>query len=123
MHSQEAILRIKVELSNLRVLLHSQNEEKEAQAAISEDVTQTGSNTIFLRATSASIRTSVSSSFASELERATKKPPPKTTKLSILTSSYDESQVSANIDAGHVVRKATDVFASVLPNKKPGGRI
>lgn len=101
----------------------AQNEEKEAQAAISEDVTQTGSNTIFLRATSASIRTSVSSSFASELERATKKPPPKTTKLSILTSSYDESQASANTDAGDVVSKATDVFASVLPNKKPGGRI
>ncbi|KAK0383551.1 hypothetical protein NLU13_9462 [Sarocladium strictum] len=101
----------------------AQNEENAAQVTISEDVTQTGSSTIFLRATSASIRTSVSASFASELERATKKPPPKTTKLSILTSSYDESQASGDAAVSGAVGKATDVFASVLPNKKPGGRI
>lgn len=101
----------------------SQTEEKAAQASISVDVTKLSTSTIFLRATSASIRTSVSASFASELERATKKPPPKTTKLSILTASYDESQASGRDETDSAVGKATDVFASVLPNKKPGGRI
>lgn len=97
----------------------AQNEEIAAQASISEDVTKLSSSTVFLRATSASIRTSVSSAFASELERATKKPPPKTTKISILTASYDETQASQESASS----KATDVFASVLPSKKPGGRI
>lgn len=101
----------------------AQKEDNAAQVSIAEDVTKTGSSTIFLRATSASLKTSVSSSFASELERATKKPPPKTTKLSILTSSYDESQASQGAESNGAVDKATDVFASVLPNKKPGGRI
>lgn len=101
----------------------AQSDEKAAQATISEDVTKLSSSTIFLRATSASIATKVSASFASELERATKKPPPKTTKLSILTSSYDETQASDDATASGAVGKATDVFASVLPNKKPGGRI
>ncbi|KAH6892336.1 hypothetical protein B0T10DRAFT_510925 [Thelonectria olida] len=101
----------------------AQSDEKAAQATISEDVTKLSSSTIFLRATSASIATKVSASFASELERATKKPPPKTTKLSILTSSYDETQASDDATASGAVGKATDVFASVLPSKKPGGRI
>ncbi|KAI5461412.1 hypothetical protein BGZ63DRAFT_424301 [Mariannaea sp. PMI_226] len=101
----------------------AQNEEKAAQAVISEDITKLSSSTIFLRATSASIRTNVAASFASELERATKKPPPKTTRISILTSSYDESQASNDAATSGAISKATDVFASVLPSKKPGGRI
>ena len=60
----------------------AQREESAVQPIIAEDVTKMNSSAIFLRATSANIRTNVSSSFASELERATKKPPPKTTKLS-----------------------------------------
>ncbi|KAF5023144.1 hypothetical protein F66182_4800 [Fusarium sp. NRRL 66182] len=101
----------------------AQSEENAAQVTISEDVTKLSSSTIFLRATSASIRTSVAAAFASELERATKKPPPKTTKLAILTSSYDEAQVSQEAASSGALSKATDVFASVLPSKKPGGRI
>ncbi|KAL6849422.1 hypothetical protein ACO1O0_008962 [Amphichorda felina] len=101
----------------------AQNEERSAQTAIAEDVTKLSSSTIFLRATSANIRTSVTASFAAELERATKKPPPKTTRISILTSSYDESQATGASGPGGAIAKATDVFASVLPNKKPGGRI
>ncbi|KAK7430350.1 hypothetical protein QQZ08_003098 [Neonectria magnoliae] len=101
----------------------AQNEENAAQVTISEDVTKLSTSTIFLRATSASIKTKVTASFASELERATKKPPPSTTKLSILTSSYDEAQASQETADSGAVGKATDVFASVLPSKKPGGRI
>lgn len=101
----------------------AQNEENAAQATISEDVTKLSTSTIFLRATSANIRTNVQASFASELERATKKPPPKTTKIGILTSSYDEAQASQDAASSGALGKATDVFASVLPSKKPGGRI
>ena len=101
----------------------AQQEAAAAQTAISEDVTKTNSSTIFLRATSASINTSVAASFASELQRATKKPPPKTTKISILTSSYNELQASEASKSDAVVNKTIDVFASVLPSKKNGGRI
>lgn len=101
----------------------AQNEERQAQATITEDITASHSSTIFLRATSANIATKVTASFASELERATKKPPPKTTKITILSASYDEAQASDDARSNNAVAKATDVFASVLPNKKPGGRI
>ncbi|KAI1458418.1 hypothetical protein F4805DRAFT_424472 [Annulohypoxylon moriforme] len=97
-------------------------EEKAAQETISEDITVLSKNSIFLRVTTAAIKTSVSANFSAELERATKKPPPRITKLSILTSSYDETQASESSTKSKAVSKATDVFASVLPSKK-GGRI
>ena len=97
-------------------------EEKAIQEAIADDLTATSTSVIFLRVTSAQLSTRVSSSFAAELERATKKPPPKTTKISILTSSYDETLASEESSSGQA-SKIADVFASVLPNKKPGGRI
>ena len=79
-----------------------------------EDWTSQLSKTIFLHVNTATIRTSTSSSFNQELERATKKPPPKTTKLAVLTAPYL---------AGVAQPKATgsplsaDVFATVLPTK------
>jgi hypothetical protein len=96
---------------------------REAQAMqdiVLENLTAQTSAHVFLRVTTASVKTSVSASFASELERATKKAPPKTTNLAILTSSYDETAASAKENP---VAKAVDVFSSVLPGKKPGGRI
>ncbi|KAJ2979161.1 hypothetical protein NQ176_g3417 [Zarea fungicola] len=98
-------------------------EENKAQTLISEDVTKVNNSSIFLRATSANVQTSVSSSFASELERATKKPPPGKTRLSILTASFDEAAASQAASLQDGTGAATDVFASVLPSKKPGGRI
>ncbi|OAQ85687.1 histidine kinase domain-containingprotein [Purpureocillium lilacinum] len=101
----------------------SQSEESIVQPRIAEDVTKVNTSAIFLRATSAAIKTNVSASFASELERATKKPPPRTTRLSILTASYDETEASTASASDGAFTRATDVFASVLPSKKPGGRI
>ncbi|KAJ8123138.1 hypothetical protein ONZ43_g840 [Nemania bipapillata] len=97
-------------------------EEKIAQATISEDITASSTSSIFIRVTTGAIVTSVNATFASELERATKKPPPKVTKLSVLTSSYDETQASESSQGSGALSAATDVFASVLPSKK-GGRI
>ena len=98
-------------------------EERAPQEAVSEDLTATTTSSIFLRVTSALVRTQVSASFASELERATKKPPPKTTKLSILTSSHDETAASEASSASNKTATDIDVFSTVLPSKKPGGRI
>ncbi|KHO00285.1 Neutral zinc metallopeptidase [Metarhizium album ARSEF 1941] len=101
----------------------AQSEDNLVQPQIAEDVTKLIPSSIFLSTTSAAIRSNVSSAFASELERATKKLPPKTTKISVLTASYDETVASGSSAADAAFGKATDVFASVLPNKKPGGRI
>ncbi|KAK8101188.1 HATPase domain-containing protein [Apiospora kogelbergensis] len=98
-------------------------EEKAAQEAIAEDITAISTSTIFLKVTTAAIKTSVTAAFSAELERATKKPPPKVAKLAILTSSYDETAASESTKGSGAMSKATDVFASVLPSKKPGGRI
>lgn len=96
-------------------------EEKQTSEPVVEDLTITSTSSVFLRVTSAVITTSVPTSFAAELERATKKPPPRTTKLSILTSSYDEAQASKNSNDDS--KNTVDVFTSVLPSKKPGGKI
>jgi hypothetical protein len=96
-------------------------EEKAAQDAIAEDLTVLHSSSIFLRVISAQAVTKVTSAFAAELERATKKTPPPKTEISILTSSYDET-VASESAAGRAA-KVADVFSTVLPSKKPGGRI
>ncbi|CAK7219184.1 hypothetical protein SEUCBS140593_003805 [Sporothrix eucalyptigena] len=134
-------------------------EEKMAQDALLQNLTKNGRATIFLRVTSAAVKTNIATNFATELTRATKKPPPKTTKMAILTSTYDD--VMASEEAAKAVGTMTsasaaaagkqtsgasattppadpslgappaytppiphaDIFASVLPSKKPGGRI
>ncbi|KAI0157291.1 hypothetical protein GGR57DRAFT_461467 [Xylariaceae sp. FL1272] len=97
-------------------------EERAVQEVISEDITALSTSSIFLRVTTAALKTSVTGQFASELERATKKPPPKVTKLSILTSTFDDTEASKKSKSSSNVTSATDVFASVLPSKK-GGRV
>ncbi|KAK2748107.1 hypothetical protein FQN57_001230 [Myotisia sp. PD_48] len=73
------------------------------------------SSTVFFHITTGHIGTSVSSSFSRELERATKKPPPKNTKLSILTSSCPDPQDRIKSP------DTFEIFNSVLPSQ--GGRI
>ncbi|CZR60084.1 related to NUO-14 NADH2 dehydrogenase (ubiquinone) 14K chain [Phialocephala subalpina] len=94
-------------------------EEKVLQDIVLEDVTATTTVSVFLRVTTATVKTSVNAQFAAELERATKKPPPKITRPAILTASYDESIATEE----NAVAKGVDVFASVLPGKQPGGRV
>ena len=83
-----------------------------------DDWTAQSSKTIFLHVNTATIRTSTSSSFNQELERATKKPPPKITKLAVLTAPY-AANVAQPISTGPP--PAADVFATVLPTKN--GRV
>ncbi|CZS92910.1 related to NUO-14 NADH2 dehydrogenase (ubiquinone) 14K chain [Rhynchosporium agropyri] len=112
--------RLTASTSHAQLKTKAMKEEKALQEVVLEDLTAMTVANVFLRVTTAVVKTSVSSSFAAELERATKKPPPKTTKLAILTSSYDEA---AALSKDNLVAKSVDVFSSVLPGKKPGGRI
>jgi hypothetical protein len=95
--------------------------EAEAQRLINENVHATSRGTVFLRISTVSIQTHVSSSFATELERATKKPPPKKTQIAILTSSHDETSASLSSVSGITSDKAETLFSSVMPHKH--GRI
>ncbi|RKF77589.1 putative neutral zinc metallopeptidase protein [Golovinomyces cichoracearum] len=95
-------------------------DEKQLQEIILEDLTALTTTHVFLRVTTAVIQSSVGGSFAAELERATKKPPPRSTKIAILTSSYDQAEASSKVNP---VAKSVDIFASVLPGTKPGGRV
>ncbi|OKL62741.1 hypothetical protein UA08_01429 [Talaromyces atroroseus] len=76
-----------------------------------EDLTKTQKASVFLHINTASIQASISSSLASELERATRKPPPKRTTIAILTPSYSTNDSS----------ESSEVLSSVLPSKS--GRI
>lgn len=91
-------------------------EELAKQTLISNDLTAEAQDTIFLHVNKADIDTSVSKTFSGGLERATKKPPPKTTTVSLLTVSYDEHMVSTS---GHdsLHAKTASLFSSVLPTK------
>ncbi|RFU32230.1 hypothetical protein B7463_g4136, partial [Scytalidium lignicola] len=112
--------RLTASSSHSQSKIKAMREEKAIQEIVLEDLTAQTTAHVFLRVTTAVVKTSVNASFAAELERATKKPPPKITKIAILTSSYDESAASTK---ENVVAKSVDVFASVLPSKKPGGRV
>ena len=98
----------------------AQRDEQAMQEIVLEDLTALTTTNVFLSVTSGSVRTNVNGNFAAELERATKKPPPKQTRLAIVTSSYDEAAASS---LENPVLKGTDVFANVLPSRKPGGRV
>ncbi|KKY25461.1 putative hatpase_c domain-containing protein [Phaeomoniella chlamydospora] len=79
-----------------------------------EDLGLSTSSTVFLHITTATISTSTTRIFAEELERATKKPPPKTTRIAILTASPESLAKGADNDRN-------EVFSTVLPTKN--GRI
>ncbi|BFZ57400.1 hypothetical protein PYCC9005_004452 [Savitreella phatthalungensis] len=65
------------------------------QEAVSVDLTKTSTSNIFLRIITGHIQTSVSRQFAAELLRATKKPLPARTKVSIVVSSAAEHAASS----------------------------
>lgn len=94
-------------------------EESALQNAISEDLLGESKATIFLHVNRANINTLVTKAFSHELERATKKPPPYTTTVSLLTTSYDENKASTSTMTGQP-SKGSDIFSSVVPTR---GRI
>nr|POF11450.1 hypothetical protein CFP56_44288 [Quercus suber] len=95
----------------------AQREEEILQQAIAEDLAGYNTATVFLRLSTVHVQTFVSRQLSAELERATKKPPPKTTKIGILTASYEESTASASTLSGTGSKKASEIFANVIPTK------
>jgi hypothetical protein len=95
----------------------AQKEEEALQIAISENLTGYSNATVFLRISTVSVQTFVGKTLAQELERATKKPPPKHTRIAILTSSYDETSASLSTVSGAGSKRASDIFSAVLPTK------
>jgi len=79
------------------------------------DLTKKVNATIFLNVDTATIKTYTGQKFNEELERATKKPPPKHTKLAVLTAPFVEN------DSIAATAKLGDIFATVLPSRS--GRI
>lgn len=79
-----------------------------------EDLSHTSSASIFLNVNTATLRTSLTQRFAQELERATKKAPPKSTKLAVLIAPFVGTDST-------LPSTASEIFATVLPSKS--GRI
>lgn len=73
------------------------------------------SASVFLHINTASLQPSISRDLAKELERATRKPPPKKATLAILTPSYDASM------ATEASSSQSEVLSSILPTKS--GRV
>lgn len=78
-----------------------------APATPNTDLMDYTNKTIFLRIANATVNTYMDRKSAQELERATKKPPPKTTNLAILTMSKSEHDAS---------EKDADIFGNVIPS-------
>lgn len=75
-----------------------------------DSLIRTSTSSVFLNVNTATIQTSVDQAFGRELERATKKPPPKSTTIAVLTSSYQGTGSDTDTNS-------SEIFASVLPSK------
>ncbi len=92
---------------------HQQPEHERQEESSNMNTMLTAS--VFLHINTASIQPSISSSLSKELERATRKPPPKRATIAILTPSYD-----ANIATG-ASSSQSEILSSILPTK--AGRV
>lgn len=102
--------------SNSAALDRAAKEEKQIQERLEEDLMGESNATIFLHVNKATVRTLVGQSFSSELERATKKPPPKSTTVSLLSASYDEQVASTSGKAS----MAPKIFGAFIPTDGKG---
>ena len=93
-------------------------EEKQIQESIEEDLLGEVTGTVFIHVNKATVRTNVNQGFASELERATKKPPPKWTSVSLLSASYDEQMASSSNDGS--ASNTPKIFSSFIPDNGKG---
>ena len=90
----------------------SAKEESHGNSSEPEDMVKMSTAAVFLHINTASIQSSIGQSLSKELERATRKPPPKNTTVAVLMPSYD---------AGTSSEMRSEVLSSVLPFKN--GRV
>jgi uncharacterized protein DUF3684 len=95
--------------------------DAEAERLIVQNLSEISQGSVFLRISTVNIQTTVSPTFAAELERATKKPPPKNTRIAILTTSFEEASATLSNFSGITGQKSEVLFSSILPTKT--GRI
>jgi hypothetical protein len=74
---------------------------------------------ISLQTCTVEVSTHVHRNFSAEIERATKKPPARTTRVAVLTSPFENP--SASLGSGSTAHLAARIFSEVLPTK--AGRI
>ncbi|PSN68139.1 hypothetical protein BS50DRAFT_573103 [Corynespora cassiicola Philippines] len=86
-----------------------------------DDISGESKGVIFLQVCTVEVETRVSRSFSAEIERATKKPPPRKTRIALLTSPYHDPSASLSQGSGTTAELASKIFAEVLPTKT--GRI
>lgn len=79
----------------------------QSESSTPDDLASYMTATIFLRIATATVYTSIGTAFAKELERATKKPPPRATSLAVLSMSKDELDASEH---------NAEIFSNVLPS-------
>ncbi|KAF2016683.1 hypothetical protein BU24DRAFT_423056 [Aaosphaeria arxii CBS 175.79] len=87
----------------------------------SEEITGESKGTIFLQVCTVEVETRVTKKFSAEIERATKKPPPRKTRIALLTSPYHDPSESLSTGSGNTAELSDKIFAEVLPTK--AGRI
>lgn len=104
--------------SNHAALEKAAKEEREVQESLEEDLMGESSATVFIHVNKAKVKTAVNQSFSSELERATKKPPPKYTTVSLLSTSYDEQIASASNSSK--ASEAPKIFSTFIPANGKG---
>lgn len=90
-------------------------------SATSEDISGDSKGIIFLQVCTVEVETRVTRSFSAEIERATKKPPPRHTRIQLLTSSYHEPSTFLSLGTGNTANLASKIFKEVLPTT--AGRI
>ena len=105
-------------ISNNAAIEKATKEEKRIQEGLEDDLLGQSTATIFIHVNKAKVKTVVSQSFNHELERATKKPPPKYTSVSLLSTSYHEKTASSSDDV--TTSGPSSIFATFVPENGKG---
>lgn len=98
-----------------------QSNGQEKPVSTEEEVAGESKGVIFLSVSTIEVVTRVSRKFSAEIERATKKPPPRQTRIQLLTSPYHDSSAPLASGAGSTAKLASKIFEQVLPSN--AGRI
>ncbi|KAF2491639.1 hypothetical protein BU16DRAFT_124365 [Lophium mytilinum] len=93
----------------------------EKPVTFGEDISGESRAVIFLQVCTVEADTHVTRGFSAEIERATKKPPPKKTKVALLTSPFQEISESLSTASGTTSGLSAKIFADILPTN--AGRI
>lgn len=86
-----------------------------------DDISGESKGSIFLQVCTVDVNTKVERGFAVEIERATKKSPPRKTKIALLTSPFHENSTSPSTGSGPTSQLSAKIFSDILPTK--AGRI